>query len=237
MLEITNECLFCETEKDYRKLIEKLNELIFFDYSISALIDMRYISCENMNFGSVNSGYPLEYLETYTKNKYHFMDPLYEQFGKTFEVQNSNKLKYCYEKIPRHPVLRLMKDFGITNTFLYGVCGANINPFIVFTITGEQIKNEQRTEAVIQYLVPYLSIALKNLVPLRAKGGVKSLSQRELEVLKWLKEGKSSWEISAILNISERGVNFHINNILIKLNAANRVHAVALALADKLIDM
>jgi hypothetical protein len=29
MLDITNECLFCKTERDYQKLIAKLNELIF----------------------------------------------------------------------------------------------------------------------------------------------------------------------------------------------------------------
>jgi DNA-binding CsgD family transcriptional regulator len=237
MLEITNACLFCERERDFRKLIEKFNELIFFDYSVSALIDMQDISCENMNSGSVNNGYPLEYLETYTNSKYHFIDPLYGQFGKTFEIQNSNELKYLYNKIPNHPVLRLMQDFGLTNTFLYGICGANINPFIVFTMTGEKIKNEPRTKAIIHYIVPYLSIALQNTISCRTKVDTQFLSQSELEVLKWLKEGKSSWEVSIILNRSERAVNFHINNILRKLNAANRAHAVAIGLANKLINI
>lgn len=53
------------------------------------------------------------------------------------------------------------------------------------------------------------------------------LSAREKEVLSWLKQGKTSWAISVILNISERTVNYHIGNILRKLGVCNRTHAVA----------
>jgi DNA-binding CsgD family transcriptional regulator len=55
--------------------------------------------------------------------------------------------------------------------------------------------------------------------------------------LNWLKEGKTSWEISVILNKSERVVNFHINNVLKKLNAMNRTHAVVMAIKNNLIDL
>jgi LuxR family quorum sensing-dependent transcriptional regulator len=56
------------------------------------------------------------------------------------------------------------------------------------------------------------------------------LTKREAEILKWAKEGKTSFETSVILNISERTVNFHVGNILKKLNVINRVQAVATAL-------
>ncbi|UCD35159.1 MAG: helix-turn-helix transcriptional regulator [Nitrospiraceae bacterium] len=55
------------------------------------------------------------------------------------------------------------------------------------------------------------------------------LSQREREVLHWLTQGKSSWEIAVILNITERTVNFHVRNIMEKLNAVSRTQAVAIA--------
>ncbi|HSZ72683.1 MAG TPA: helix-turn-helix transcriptional regulator [Cytophagaceae bacterium] len=48
-----------------------------------------------------------------------------------------------------------------------------------------------------------------------------SLSQRELEILNLLKIGKSSLEISAVLNISEHTVKQHRKNMLQKLNAKN----------------
>jgi LuxR family transcriptional regulator, quorum-sensing system regulator CviR len=63
------------------------------------------------------------------------------------------------------------------------------------------------------------------------------LSKREIEVLSWLKEGKTSWEIARILQITERTVNFHVRNIMKKLDANNRTHAVAIAVADRLFDV
>ncbi len=65
---------------------------------------------------------------------------------------------------------------------------------------------------------------------------ITNLSEREKEVLTWSKRGKSSWEISAILNISERTVNFHVNNIMQKLNAVSRTQAVAVAIERGLIN-
>jgi len=59
---------------------------------------------------------------------------------------------------------------------------------------------------------------------------ISQLSKREKEVLSWLKEGKSSWDIATILNISERTVNFHVSNIMQKLNAVSRTQAVAVAI-------
>lgn len=55
------------------------------------------------------------------------------------------------------------------------------------------------------------------------------LSSREVEVLQWTGDGKTSAEISEILNISERTVNFHIGNAMSKLNAANKAAAVVRA--------
>lgn len=56
-----------------------------------------------------------------------------------------------------------------------------------------------------------------------------SLSDREVSVLRWTADGKTSAEISDILNISERTVNFHIGNAIAKLNAANKTGATVRA--------
>lgn len=63
-----------------------------------------------------------------------------------------------------------------------------------------------------------------------------AISIREKEVLAWLKKGKSSWDIAVILGISERTVNYHVKNIMQKLNAVSRTHAVAVAMEQGLIE-
>lgn len=52
------------------------------------------------------------------------------------------------------------------------------------------------------------------------------LTDREIEVLRWTADGKTASEIADILNISERTANFHIANVITKLNAPNKTAAV-----------
>ncbi|MGX9142102.1 helix-turn-helix transcriptional regulator [Mesorhizobium sp. 128a] len=56
------------------------------------------------------------------------------------------------------------------------------------------------------------------------------LTPRERECLQWAAVGKSEWEISQILGISEHTSEKHLLNAKSKLGAANRVQAVAEAI-------
>jgi len=60
--------------------------------------------------------------------------------------------------------------------------------------------------------------------------GDETLSVRELDVLKELASGKANKAIAAELSISEETVKGHVKNILAKLRANDRTHAVALGL-------
>ena len=63
------------------------------------------------------------------------------------------------------------------------------------------------------------------------------LTARESEVLHWVANGKSAWEIGEILDIAKRTVDEHVHAAVRKLGAANRTHAVAIALRDGLIKL
>ncbi len=56
------------------------------------------------------------------------------------------------------------------------------------------------------------------------------LSDRELEIVLLMVDGKSTQEISAALSIAESTVKFHINNILSKLGVNDRTQAVIAAM-------
>jgi LuxR family quorum-sensing system transcriptional regulator SolR len=58
-----------------------------------------------------------------------------------------------------------------------------------------------------------------------------AMTAREREVLRWTAEGKTAYEISQILTVSERTVNFHINNVVAKLGASNKTQAAVKAAA------
>jgi DNA-binding NarL/FixJ family response regulator len=63
------------------------------------------------------------------------------------------------------------------------------------------------------------------------------LTDREMEVLALLAQGKTNKEIAAALVISERTVKFHVGSILGKLGAGNRTEAVTIAAQRGLINL
>jgi DNA-binding CsgD family transcriptional regulator len=62
-----------------------------------------------------------------------------------------------------------------------------------------------------------------------------NLSARELDCLQWTAAGKTAWEASVILGISERTVRFHLNAAREKLGCATTTQAVAKAVVSQLI--
>lgn len=52
------------------------------------------------------------------------------------------------------------------------------------------------------------------------------LTERERQCLLWAGQGKSTWDISVILSVSERTVKFHLHNAMRKLGTSSRTHAV-----------
>ncbi len=64
-----------------------------------------------------------------------------------------------------------------------------------------------------------------------------TLTERELDVLKWIAEGKTTWEIAIILGVSQSTINFHILNTKEKLNVTNRVQAIVKAIYLGLLEL
>src|SRR3954447_2052643 len=58
-----------------------------------------------------------------------------------------------------------------------------------------------------------------------------ALTTRQREVMLWTAEGKTAFEISVIVGLTERTVNFHISRVLAKLGANNKTQAAVRAAA------
>jgi DNA-binding CsgD family transcriptional regulator len=71
----------------------------------------------------------------------------------------------------------------------------------------------------------------------RTKMSGAKISARERECLYWLARGERPDAIAYRLGIKRVTVDFHIRNARRKLDAATRTHAVALALAQRLIEI
>jgi len=67
--------------------------------------------------------------------------------------------------------------------------------------------------------------------------GQEDLTPRELDVLRLIRDGHRNKQIADQLSISETTVNFHIKNIVEKLQANDRTHAVTIALRRGLLEL
>jgi len=67
--------------------------------------------------------------------------------------------------------------------------------------------------------------------------GEDRLTDRELDVLKLIRDGRRNKQIASDLKIAEATVNFHIKNLSQKLQANDRTHAVMIALRRGLLEI
>jgi DNA-binding NarL/FixJ family response regulator len=67
--------------------------------------------------------------------------------------------------------------------------------------------------------------------------GDEDLTTRELEVLRFIRDGYRNKQIADQLAIAETTVNFHIKNLVDKLGANDRTHAVTIALRRGLLQI
>jgi DNA-binding CsgD family transcriptional regulator len=72
--------------------------------------------------------------------------------------------------------------------------------------------------------------ALRVLAPAPVLMDRPALTPRELESLRWTMEGKTAWEVGAILGISERTAVLHVTNAMHKLRCVSKHQAVLKAL-------
>lgn len=132
--------------------------------------------------------------------------------------------------------VKLFNKFKIRNTIGHGVLDltGTFSSYFIFSRLPEEVGPEQAF--LVKILTPHLHLALTRAIAniedfhnLISKTTKKPLSERQQDILYWLHEGKTNWEIAKILNLSELNVKYHIDQIFLKLDVRSRVHAVAKA--------
>ena len=81
----------------------------------------------------------------------------------------------------------------------------------------------------MQWLALLAHKAFSKLIRAKIASNAPSLTERELEVLRWTADGKSAQDIAEILLLSKNTVDFHIRNSINKLDVPNKTAAVVRA--------
>ncbi|MDW3097374.1 MAG: helix-turn-helix transcriptional regulator [Alphaproteobacteria bacterium] len=110
---------------------------------------------------------------------------------------------------------------------------------VYFFVLGESEADEARISAQRQELIDLarvFAVAVHDFIGFDLENVPNvQLSVRELECLSLLGRGDSNPEMAKALNISERTIKFHVNNLMKKLGASSRVEVVAIAARSNLL--
>lgn len=74
-------------------------------------------------------------------------------------------------------------------------------------------------------------------VDLARHAGDEMLTDREVEVVRFIAQGHSNREVGALLSVTEDTIKARVKSILLKLNARDRTHAVTIALQRGLLQL
>lgn len=228
LLEIVSECVNCESIETFYEIASKIGDLLQSGHLVF-LSSRKDFSGTLGSIEEMNVSYPTEWTDIYRSQNFIEVDPIIS-LGQTGLLN----WKDIYKKTPPdQEFYSQAKSFGLTNGFSHIISNERI--FALMSVAGGDLVNSSRTRVIINNLAPHFHQLVLYLTHKKARDNIPSLTPREREVLLWAMEGKSNWEISVILGISQESIKGHIANILRKLDAGNRAHAVAIALQYNLL--
>lgn len=178
----------------------------------------------------IYTSYPKKWVKAYQKGNFAAIDPVIEN------CQIPGKILLWDEPLSRsgQKVFEAAKEYGIQSGFSACAMAKNRSIGILSMASGktfEKIMLTPEKQLKLQCLSVLIMEALQQVKDISMSIMNMELSQRELEILKWTAEGKTSAEISLILSISENTVNFHQKKMQKRFNAPNKTQVASYAAA------
>lgn len=232
LLELISRLTACRTYLDISTTVTDLPWLIGFKYAVYGLAKL-HANGSLASYEVVNISYPNDWLSLYEQRKFYSIDPIFQENFSNYGVQYWEE---TYRRRGRpNEFVSSAEDFGLKAGYTCGIRNYKGTEGSIFSMAGP-VHDFPLKRTILNLLYPHVDLAFRSVLS-QEKQASNNLSAREREVLTWIKNGKSSWDISVILKISERTVKFHVYNIMNKLNAVSRTHAVAIAIATGQIDI
>ncbi|MER9368428.1 LuxR family transcriptional regulator [Mesorhizobium sp. M0518] len=182
--------------------------------------------------------YPDKWQERYVQMGFRRIDPIIKRSrrqacpfrwsevykdGKTTELERS--------------ILEEAATFGLRSGVSVPLHGPGGNFAVMSFVQPCCSETQNKTVTYLQSTALYYHLRVARFVELSGLDKVPNLSCREKECILWVAKGKSSWDIGAIIGISENTVNFHIKKVLKKLDTSSRTAAALRAASLGIIEL
>jgi DNA-binding CsgD family transcriptional regulator len=215
----------------------------------NAIVDMglAHVAYAAVNLPSIKHARPLIAVTYAPEWQKHYVQSNYVNIDPVVRAGLGGILPVDWSTIESDDPL-VLKFFGEAQEFKIGRAGLSFpirgrhNEFALFSVSAnlgprewEQRKNSLSRDLML-LAYQFHDWALK-VEGIKRNDFVNMLSVREKDCLRWRAEGKTDWEISQLVHISERTVKFHLESSRAKLGASNTIHAVAKAIGHGLISI
>lgn len=185
---------------------------------------------------TVISNWPPELLRAYDDRKLFSNSPIIKAVRKSDkpvewragEINSRNGASEVDQSI------ELFRSFGIfSGVYFPAYNAAGKKGAMSFSGDRGSLSKEERA---ILHLLSLYAFNHASLLTYETSTAPPQLTPRELECLGWAAHGKTNSEIATILSISDSTVAGYVTSVCQKLNASNKVHAVAKGLRLGLLD-
>lgn len=222
---------------------KNINQFYQASHSLIHLLELEYVifgaptvapaTTQMTSVPDFNVNYPQEWVEHYQRKQLWKVDPIIAALFSA-ESHQPHAWSELYNLTPPNQNFAIeSRDFGLADGWSCYTKGYDKLSWSILSVSGSDPKSvmkKERERAILQILSPHFHLALSKFFNDNPKSFNFKLTERELEVLRWVSEGKTSWEISQIFSITENTINFHINNIKQKMKANTRGQAIAIAI-------
>jgi LuxR family quorum-sensing transcriptional regulator LasR len=218
------------SEKDWSEKMFSIANNLGFDQTLFAVLKSKEEPIEN---AFLRSNYSKEWRETYDSNKLGYVDPTV-----THCLKSTIPLLWTPDNFTRPDQKNMYEEctsYGLRSGIIFPIHGPN-GEFGMMSFVSEQLadpksqKDMLHSMALLSIIRDYVFESSKKFLVTPEPEIQIVLTPREKEVVKWTVAGKSSWEISKILNCSESTINFHLSNIRLKFNVNTKQQAIIKAL-------
>ncbi len=170
----------------------------------------------------------------YVKERYVEVNPVSRFCRQTDRPFIWKDAPYDAEREPRAAAfVGCVTDFGLSEGLVFPI--ADAQRAVGFVWMAGVPANAVGPDLPLLHLLALCAFDRINRLRVPASNAYAPLTTRERDVLAWVAQGKSAWEIGMILGIAKRTVDEHVSAACRKLNAGNRTQAVVAALRERLI--
>lgn len=222
----------CASEAAWSAALFDIGRTLGFDLVLYTAAPSKHASVET---SFLKSNHPPAWRERYDARKFHLVDPVVQHcLGSALPIVWRPEMFATREQCALY---QEASSFGIRSGISLPIHGCN-GEFGLISFASDMAPGGEfdarlaHTMAELALVRDYaFESSLKFIKARSSTDPVPHLTRRELEVLKWVMAGKSSWEISRITDCAEATINFHISNIRQKFNVNTRQQALVKAIA------